>query len=75
MVYYDTSRMLVDLGLLLDQIPNRGEQQFIQDCLDRRKGNLLTMPQYNKILDLYNKYIALNAAITQIAKDKNYGSS
>ena len=69
MVYYDTSRMIIDLRMMVESIPNTGERNFI---LSMQDNGIVSMPQYNKLLDLYNKYIAVPAGRTQHLKDYNY---
>ena len=69
MVYYDTARMITDLRMILESIPNLWERNFI---LSMQDNGIVSMPQYNKLLDLYNKYIVVPAGPSQNLRNYNY---
>ena len=71
MIVYPVSQMLHDLDTIYTQIPNVWEQKFIVDCRER-KARDYTIAQYNKLLDLYNKYIVVPAGAMQTLRNCNY---
>ena len=68
MIYYPTDRMIIDLHLALPEIPNAAERNFIEAMYSRETCGI-TGDQYNNILDLYNKYVAVPAAIPAFRHD------
>jgi len=73
MVMYSESTMLSDLlsRLQTGQIPSKYDREFILSRSDSNKPS--TMAQYNFLLDLYNKYIVVQAGDMQVLRDYNYG--
>lgn len=67
MKYYPTSQMIVDLHVMLPDIPNAAERNFIEQMYGTYGE--ISIAQYNWILDLYNKYIAIPAATPSFKHD------
>jgi len=57
---YCVSQMLCELAGT--EIPNAWEQEFVSTN-QFRKAKDFSVAQYNKVIDLYNKYIAVAAAV------------
>ena len=75
MVMYSESMMLSDLLARVQsgQIPNKWDKEFILSRADNSEQFAATMAQYNKLLDLYNKYIVVAASHKQSLRANNYG--
>ena len=72
MIMYSESMMLSELTVELsaNRIVNPWEREFIKLRQDSHKS--ASIVQYNKLLDLYNKYIVVPASPSQTLRATNY---
>ena len=74
MVYADTSQMIQDLWSIVDGVPSPYDQNFIESLYNRPDYfGPLSIAQYNRVLDLFNKYIAVPAGRRQSNHERHYG--
>lgn len=74
MVYADTTRMLADLWAIVDGLPSEYDQNIIESLYGRPAHfGALSIEQYNLVLRLYNKHIAVPAGTRHINSERHYG--
>lgn len=57
---YDVASLLAELEEIVDTLPEGADKNIIKSLAARANGPYLP---YNRILELYNKYIAVPAAV------------
>ena len=75
MVFADADKMLAELVEIRETIPNPYERQQIKDLTAyKQSGRKFLVPQYNQIVQLFNKYITIPAGPKYAGRSLNWRS-
>ena len=74
MVFYPASKLVAELWAIIDGIPNEWEHNFVESLWSKIPLPPLSIAQYNRLLDLYNKYILVPSCPRQQYSERHYGS-
>ena len=73
MIVYSETIMLSELLAIIETIPSEPDKNFLEVLNNAQTlGHRASMNSYNRLLDLYNKYIVVPAASTHAKRTQNY---
>jgi len=73
MIVYSETIMLSELLAIIETIPSEPDKNFLEVLNNAQTlGHRASMNSYNRLLDLYNKYIVVPAGDVQTLRNYNY---